>query len=176
MYGKLDPGVVGHRYPEFIQSMIKALGCETFLELGVAHGGLALSIYPLVKRYVGVDIRDSRTVEKVGEFYLTSTDEFFKFFHDEMQIILIDACHDFEVVKRDLNNSLNILAKNGVIFIHDTDPWEPKFFQDWLCSDAYKIVNYIQTERTDLNIITLPMDESGISVVNRKSDRRVLSF
>ena len=160
---------------EIIKTLIKLMGCETFLELGVATGGTSQAIRPLVKRWIGVDINDERT-EKFGEFYHCTTDEFFRTFKDSVQIVLIDADHHFESVKKDLQNSLKILAPKGLIMIHDTDPWEIKFLQDWLCGDSYKIIDYILEERKDLNVFTLPITEAGLTLVNRKCDRRVFDY
>lgn len=164
----------GTHHSDFIPQLVKITGCETFLELGVAGGDTAKRVAPLVKRYIGVDIIEVK--EKMGEFYCCSTDEFFTFFRDPVDIVFIDANHRFESALQDMENSLRILNKYGLILLHDTDPIEEKYLDQRYCGDSYRIVEYICDNRPDLNILTLPFTEAGLSIVNRKSDRRVFVF
>jgi hypothetical protein len=175
MYGHVEPKV-GYGHTDLMMSIVRILECETFLELGVARGDTARAIRPLVRRWIGVDIKDDREGEKFGEFFMCSTDSFFKFFKDEVQVIFIDADHCFESAVKDLENSLNILAKYGLIFMHDTDPWSADLLDKKQCGDSYRIIDYIYSERKDLNIVTLPVINAGLSIITRKSDRRVLNF
>lgn len=175
MYGCVTPKI-GYGHNDLISFVVKILECDVFLELGVASGATARAVRPFVKRWIGVDLNDAREGEKFGEFFLCSTDKFFEFFKDEVQIVLIDADHCFESAKKDLENSLKILAKNGLIFMHDTDPREARLLDSKQCGDSYKIIDYIHDKRQDLNIVTLPVLDAGLSIVTRKIDRRVLSF
>jgi hypothetical protein len=175
MYAYVEPKI-GYGHNDLIAFIVKILECDTFLELGVATGGTANSVKPFVKRWIGVDVKDLREGEKFGQFFQCSTDDFFKFFKEEVQIVLVDADHCFESAKKDFENSLKILAKNGLIFMHDTDPREVRLLDSKQCGDSYKIIDYIHNERKDLNIITLPVLDAGLSIVGRKSDRRVFNF
>ena len=158
-----------------IESIVKYTNCKNYLELGVQEGKCFETILPHVKRAIGVDIKDIRK-KKLGEFYEISTDKFFDFFKDTMDIIFIDADHSFESVKKDFENSLKILNKYGIIFLHDTDPSRKIFLEPGYCNDCYKIVDYIKQNHPELDIVTLPLTIAGLSIVMRKDDRRVLQF
>lgn len=159
----------------FIQNLVKLTNCQTYLELGVHNGVCFQTIVPLVKRAIGVDIMDLRTI-KVGEFYTMPTDDFFKNFDDMADIIFIDADHKYDSVVKDFENSLKVLNKNGVILLHDTDPQEKFLLAPEYCNDCYKIVNYIQENHPELNIVTLPLTIAGLSIVMRKNERRANEF
>lgn len=159
----------------FIQKLVELTNCQTYLELGVQRGVCFRSIVPLVKRAVGVDIIDAR-VSKIGEFYTMSTDNFFKFFNDTMDIIFIDADHKYESVVKDFENSLKILNKNGIILLHDTDPQEKYLLAPEYCNDCYKIVDYIQQNHPELSIVTIPLTIAGLSIVMRKNESRTVGF
>lgn len=170
-YGFYGPGEHKH----VLASIIKYTNCKTYLELGVYDGNTFQTIVPIVDRAIGVDIQDKRT-QKKGEFYEMTTDIFFQQFTDTVDIIFIDADHNVNSAIRDFENSLKILNKYGIIFLHDTDPMEKMLLQPGYCNDCYKIVDYIISSHPELNIITLPLTQAGLSIVTRKQDRRVLNF
>lgn len=170
-FGFYGPG--HHKY--VIESIVKYTNCKTYLELGLYDGDTFSLIYPLVDRAIGVDIKDVR-IQKVGEFYKMTTDEFFNMFKDKVDIVFIDADHNFNSVVKDFDNSVKILNKYGIIFLHDTDPIEKKYLDPGYCNDCYKIVDYISANYPDFNILTLPLTDAGLSIVSRKNDRRVLTF
>jgi hypothetical protein len=163
------------KHSDLITSIVKHTGCETYLELGLYVGETFEKVFPLVKRAIGVDNKDVRS-QKIGEFYCCLTDDFFKSFHDMVDIVFIDADHRFESAKRDLENSLKILNKFGIIIMHDTDPISPNLLDFGYCGDSYKIIDFIHKERNDLNIITLPSSDAGLSLIMRKEDRRINKF
>jgi predicted O-methyltransferase YrrM len=163
-----------HEPWEILVSIVKFTNCKNYLELGVDIGITFEQVFPLVERCVGVDIVDKRS-QKIGEFYNETTDDFFSHFTDEMNIIFVDADHSFESVKQDLENSLKILSKYGIIFLHDTDPHQFESLDCGFCCDAYKIHDFIE-DRTDLTYVTLPIASTGLTIVKRKEDRRVLNF
>jgi len=106
----------------------------------------------------------------------TSSEYGSKMFPDEyFDFVYIDANHKYEYVKNDFDNSLKILNKFGIIILHDTDPMNKILLDEKYCNDAYKIVDYISKNK-ELNIITLPIQETGLSLVMRKKDRRINSF
>jgi predicted O-methyltransferase YrrM len=166
----------GHFYADLIVQIVKLTGCETYLELGTYFGYTMQKVAPLVKRAICVDIVDMR-VEKVGEFYQCTTDKFFEYFHDRVDIIFIDADHHSESGKRDFDHSIRLLNKHGIIILHDTDPIDKASTDFNLCGDIYKVVDYIQETYPDVfNMVTLPINDMGLTIVNRKIDRRVFSY
>lgn len=162
-----------HKY--VIEHIARYTNCKTYLELGIYDGDTFSTVLPVVQRGICVDVKDLRK-KKVGEFYQMTTDEFFKQFNDNVDIVFIDADHCFDSVVKDFENSLKILNKYGIIFLHDTDPMEKKYLEPGYCNDCYKIVDYINEKHPELNIITLPLTQAGLSIVMRKNDRRVLNF
>jgi predicted O-methyltransferase YrrM len=160
---------------ELILKILQLTGCETYLELGVCKGPTFILANNIVKRAIGVDVYDDR-IYKVGEFYECSTDDFFNFFHDNVDIVFIDADHHFESVRKDFENSLKILNKHGIIIFHDTDPVSEELLSPSRCGDGYKIVDYIYENHKELDMITLPVTIAGLTIVTRKSDRRVFNY
>jgi hypothetical protein len=158
-----------------IGSIATNLHCKTYLELGVLYGGTIDFIRPLVTRCIGVDIKDQR-INKTGEFYKMTTDDFFKNFKNKADVIFIDADHKIESVIRDFENALKVLNKFGVIFLHDTDPKYKLYLKPEFCNNSYKIVDYIYKNHKELNALTLPISLDGLTIVSRKSDRRVSKF
>lgn len=162
-------------YKFIIGEIVKYTNCSTYIELGISIGDSFDYIFPLVDRAIGVDLIDNR-INKVGEFFQLSTDDFFKNFTDTADIIFIDADHKHETVMRDFENSLKILNKYGIIFLHDTDPKNIEYTQPKFCNDSYKIVDYLIEKHPELNVLTLPVSDAGLTIVMRKNDRRIFNF
>lgn len=161
-------------YYNFLKYIVSLTNCQSYLELGVEYGLNIQEIKKIVKTCVGVDITKNTKVEGF-EFFQMTTDDFFNENQRMFDIIFIDANHNFEQVKKDFNNSLNILNKYGIIVIHDTDPIIEELITPYHCDDSYKIIDYISSNN-DLNIITLPIQETGMTFVMRKNDRRINNF
>ena len=162
-------------YKYIIGEIVKNIENATYLELGVYFGDSFDYIRPLVKRAIGVDRKDQR-INRVGEFYVMKTDDYFKKHKTMVDVVFIDAGHKINNVIKDFKNSLCVLNKYGIIFIHDTDPKTKKYVDSKFCDDSYKIVDYIIENYPSLNVITLPLANEGLTLIMRKSDRRVLDF
>lgn len=158
-----------------VSKIVELTGCETYLELGVFRGANITEVSKYCKRCIGVD-----TVNNLGyigfEFHQKTTDEFFKTFNDTVDIIFIDADHHFEQVKKDFENSLKCLNRHGIIFLHDTDPYEESYLDQSRCGDSYKMHDWIKENHPELDLVTLPIGAAGITIVTKNKDRRVLNF
>ena len=65
------------------------------------------------------------------------------------------------------------MARDGVILLHDTDPISDDYISPGRCGDCYKIIPIIESDfANDLNIITMPVQEAGLSIVTRKRSTR----
>jgi|LakMenE01Jun11ns_1017448.scaffolds.fasta_scaffold9812616_2 hypothetical protein len=170
-------GYAGFKFnhSDFITELVKQLNCESYLELGVYDGVTLSKVKSHVNRLISVDIKDLRK-EKIGEFHLTTTDNFFKEFNDKIDFIFIDADHSFESVKKDFKNSIKILSPLGMVVLHDTDPIEEKYLSSGYCGDSYKMDGWIRENYPDLDVMTLPITEAGLTLVKRKLDNRVNNF
>ena len=163
-------------YSNLIKWLVRLTNCQSYLELGVEYGLNIQEIKDLVKICVGVDINVVDVVNKGHiEFYQMTTDDFFFKNTRNFDIIFVDANHNFEQVKKDFDNSLKILNEFGLIILHDTDPIVEELLTHDHCDDSYKIVDYI-SDKKDLNIVTLPIQETGLTIVMRKKDRRINKF
>lgn len=164
-----------HNHSDFIAELVKQINCKTYLEFGV-YDGMTLSIVsPFVDRAIGVDIKDVRN-SQIGEFHLETTDSFFEHFNEIVDVIFIDADHNFESVKKDFKNSLKLLNKYGMVILHDTDPMEEMYLNPNYCGDSYKMDEWIRENYTEFDIITLPLTQAGLTIVKRKIDKRVNNF
>ena len=163
-------------HSDFVYQIVRLVECKNYLELGVYTGETFSKVYSVVENAVGVDTKDMRK-NKIGNFYTCITSEFFKLFNNSMlfDVIFIDADHKFSNVKDDFESSIKILNKNGIIIIHDTDPIDIEHTDFGYCGDSYKIIDYIIKENK-YDIITFPIAEAGLSIIKRKSDRRVLEW
>ena len=169
----IDYKITEH-YRNLIAWLIALTNCQSYLELGIEYGLNIQEIKKLVKICVGVDI--AKNINTDGfEFYQMTTNNFFEINDRMFDIIFIDANHNFEQVKIDFDNSLKVLNKYGIIILHDTDPIIKELLSPNHCHDSYKIIDYILSN-DELNIITLPIQETGMTFVMRKNDRRVKEF
>jgi len=166
---------VGQEHREVIASIAISTNCISYLELGLYDGHTFSLVANFVPNCVGVDIKDLRNDKKRGRFYQMTTDAFFEQNKENYNIIFIDADHSFESVKKDFENSLKILTQYGIIFLHDTDPMMAKYLAPGYCNDCYKITDYITLNHPELEMVTLPCTEAGLTIVKRKKDKRVLN-
>ena len=162
-------------HTEFIIELIRATSCDIYLELGIDDGLNISKIVPYCNKCIGVDIVDNR-YHYGYEFHKMSSSDFLNQFKEKADIIFIDANHNFEYVKTDLLNALKVLNKYGIILIHDTDPSSLYYSSDKYCGDSYKIINWIKTCYSELNVVTLPIGVTGLTIVNRDKERRVYEY
>jgi hypothetical protein len=173
VYAQLNTMINLHKF--IIKDFAFVNGCEKYLELGVYDGETFDEVFNVVKHAVCVDIKDLRK-NKQGVFHKMTTDKFFTINKDTFDMIFIDADHCFESAKVDFENSLKILNRYGIIFMHDTDPIHKKYTDQGYCGDSYKMVDYIHKKHPELNIITIPITITGLSIIMRKKDRRSLNY
>lgn len=165
----------GQIHSHFVAMLASMLKVNTYLELGVDSGLTFLVVYQIVTRAIGVDIEDNRII-KLGEFYKLPTEVFFKQFKDKVDMVLIDADHRYKHVREDFEYSLKLLNHSGTIIIHDTDPPGENWAAPDLCGDGFNIIEYIKKEYKELDIMTLPIEIGGLSIVRRSNDRRLLEW
>lgn len=163
-------------YSDMIQCVVKLTNCKKYLELGVAYGDNISMIKNFVDMCVAVDIQDLIVDKKKIDFYLMRTDQFFEQNTNFFDIIFIDGDHKWTTVRRDFENSLKILNEFGIIILHDTDPIVIELLSENYCVDPHLIHDYIYSNHPELNIITFPICDMGLTFVMRKSDRRVLKL
>jgi spermidine synthase len=163
---------------KFIEVFLASVKCNSYLELGLLSGQTLRYAGGVVPHCVGVDKEPHRQFEKQKPrtiVHVMTTDKFFEANEETFDVIYIDADHSFKQVKKDFHNSVKILNPNGFILLHDTDPARPEKIQPQFCHDVYKMVDYVR-KLGEYDILTLPTAGSGMSIVSRKTNRRVLRF
>ena len=149
---------------------------KVYVELGLYEGETISKVRPHAQTLYGIDVKPNARLDllnklpNVNVLYKT-TDEFFQTFDQKIDMVFIDADHCITSCLKDFENVLKLLNPGGVILLHDTDPESDRLIDPHYCGDSYKIVDMIE-KRTDLNIITLPIQEAGLSIVTKVSNTR----
>ncbi len=166
-------------HSDFIALIASIYKPNTYVELGLYVGETFNKVYPHVQQQAhGVDMERKPRLEEIrakpkAYLHFTSTNNFFSYFDQKIDMAFIDADHCIESVLIDFANCLDRLSDNGVIFLHDTDPREDALMIPTRCGDSYKIVPILE-KRNDINIITLPLTEAGLSIITKKGSTRTM--
>ena len=155
---------------EIIQRVIDYKFYKSYLEIGCDNDLNFNKIKAETK--IGVDPVSGGNIRK-------TSDEFFsenKFFFD---CIFIDGLHEFEQVKRDINNSLKCLNNGGVIFVHDCMPRSffeqavPRSQHVWT-GDVWKsIVEFRTRDYLDICVANLDM---GLGIILKRKNSNSLKL
>ena len=108
-----------------------------------------------------------------------TSDEFFKKNKEFFDLVFIDGLHHYEQVKKDINNSLSFLKKDGVILLHDCLPSNvfdqavPRCTYKWN-GDVWKAIVEARC-RLDIDTYTCYADY-GIGIILKRANRNILSL
>jgi len=165
-------------HSDFISYLANIYRPNVYVELGLYDGETLSKVYPYVGQAYGIDIKKNPVLDALNsksniDIFYTDTDTFFSRFNNKIDMIFIDADHKFESAKRDFDNALRLLNDNGVILMHDTDPISNFYINPQYCGDSYKIVELLENNN-DVNIVTLPILEAGLSIITKKNNTRTL--
>lgn len=114
-----------------------ALDKMSYLELGVL-GGQCFNRIP-AGRKVGVDMQPKN---KDPRIWIGTTDAYFKQVKDSFDIILVDACHEYRQVCRDLAGCARVLKPGGLVFCHDMVPPTRLHVSPHYCWDTYRVLGW----------------------------------
>jgi hypothetical protein len=165
-------------HSDFISILASIYKPNVYVELGLYEGETINKVMPFVKRIYGVELKRKPQLDLLQQNYpnlyihYTYTDTFFENFNEGIDMIFIDADHCFDSALKDFENALKLLNPGGIIILHDTDPSEDWLIDPGYCGDSYRIVSLLE-KRDDINILTLPLDSPGLSIVTKKSNTRV---
>ena len=143
-----------------------------YLEIGCFNDTVFDSIPLRSFQKVGVD------PEQGGTLRLKS-DDFFKNNKSKFNIIFIDGLHHYNQLRRDIINSIKVLDKNGIIFIHDMLPESyissivprQKFTSNWN-GDVFKVIfDLIENKDIDFKIANI---DFGIGMIRLKSNKDIV--
>jgi hypothetical protein len=166
--------------PEII-AFINELRPLKYLEIGLGSG-INFDNIPVSDK---VCISPHGRVQLPGRIYQGLSDEIFassQFSREGLfDLIFIDGEHRYEQVVRDIYNSLNNLSPNGVILVHDVNPFEkpdavasrvkPSGGKPW-CGDAWKSVLHVKEKLPDVGCAVI--DEfPGFLVLWKRENSRI---
>lgn len=158
-------------HSKLIYAVCKLIKPQSYLELGIYKGETIEFLKDTIPYRVGVDTKKNRN-DFTFDFFQGTTEQFFKSNKRAFDFIFIDANHNYDCVKYDLEEARKILNYNGIIALHDTDPESTHLLQEGYCSDSYKILNYINSIE-DLTQVTFPVAEAGVTFVKLKNHGRI---
>lgn len=151
---------------EVINEFIEQYGYKSYLEIGVRKGYTFDRVN--TNRKLGVDPNYPADFECTSDhfFSILCPPEYTK----EWDIILIDGYHEANQVRRDIENSFDLLNDNGVILVHDVLPFDKKQTDmeshggSWT-GDVWKGFLATCLYRDDIAFYTLPEAKTGIGVI-----------
>jgi len=152
---------------ELIQYYINKTQTNNYLEIGCDNNKVFKKIR--CKNKIGVDpVR--------GGTHRMTSDDFFKNNIEYFGVIFIDGLHHYDQVKKDVNNSLEFLDKDGYIVIHDMIPLGPEYAivprplepKTWM-GDVWRLSFYLK-EREDVRFKIVKID-CGCGVLQKTSKK-----
>lgn len=152
-----------------LAQIIKAFKPKRFLEIGVQSGANLLAVNCPYK--VGIEPNNVIFGDFPHKIYWDTSDHVFASEEfqqeDNFDLIFIDGLHKFRQVVRDVNNSLKVLSRNGLIICHDVYPFDyleqfetltaekcPGESKPWT-GDVWKLIPYVSSYMTDLDFRTI---------------------
>jgi len=155
---------------EIIQNIIDEKKYTSYLEIGCFSNELFNSVR--IKNKIGVDPVSGGTLRMTSDDFFMRNEDFF-------DIIFIDGLHHYEQVKKDIENSLKFLNKDGVILLHDCLPKNvfdqavPRCTYNWN-GDVWKAI--VETRcRKDIDTYTCYADQ-GIGVILKRPNKNLLNL
>ncbi len=163
-------------HSDFITLIASIYKPSIYIELGLYEGETFSKVIPYVKEAHGIDMVKKPSLDLLStknnvKIHYMTTDVFFESNNMNIDMAFIDADHSSISALKDFENCLSRLNPGGVIFMHDTDPCEDRLIHPGYCGDSFKIVPILE-KRNDINIITFPITEAGLSMITKKDDTR----
>jgi hypothetical protein len=162
-----------NKYPnrcQIIQETILRKNYKTYLEIGCLNDEVFSNIK--IAKKIGVDPFSGGTIRD-------TSDNFFKKNNKMFDIIFIDGLHEYDQVKKDINNSLLFLNDDGVIFLHDCMPMRfinqaiPRAHARWN-GDVWKNIVESRT-RPEIDTYVVYADH-GIGMILKKPNKKLLTL
>ncbi len=155
----------------------------TYLEIGVAQGR-SLALVGKQTRAIGIDPDTAEqgrmmfiSPENCPMLFRTTSDDFFEradlpalLEADTIEMAFLDGLHLFEQTLRDFINVERFSDPETMIFIHDGLPVNRLVAERdrktafWV-GDVWKIIPCLKEVRPDLEIITFPVQPSGLTLI-----------
>jgi hypothetical protein len=161
---------------EFILSLAKVVRPAVYVELGLYQCELFNKMIPYASHLIGVDhsIESGNYMikNKKTKFFHCSTGEFCKIATNkkiEIDLLFIDASHDYKSVKNDFLNYFSLIKKNGLILFHDSHPKNLEYTDSKLCGDGYKAIDELTRAANDYEMMTIPV-HPGLTICRKRDN------
>jgi len=166
-------------HSSFIGHIASIYKPNVYVELGLYQGETLWNVIPHGVKCIGVDMSPNVFLEDLKRFsnveiHYKTTDDFFVDFkgkNEGIDMAFIDADHNSVSALKDFENVMELLNPGGIVLMHDTDPISDFYINPGYCGDSYKLVDLFE-QRNDINIITLPINEAGLSIITKKGNTR----
>ena len=155
---------------EIVKNIIKFKNYKSYLEIGTFKDELFNSID--CDNKIGVDPVSGGNVRK-------TSDEFFVINKQIFDIIFIDGLHHYHQVKKDIENSLNVLNNGGIILMHDCMPKNyyyqavPRCQYEWN-GDTWKA--FLEFRNKDNVDAYCCYADQGIGVILKRPNKNKINF
>ena len=155
---------------DIIQSVIDHKDFKSYLEIGCDND---LNFNKIkIQTKLGVDPVSGGNIRKTSDEFFFENELFF-------DCIFIDGLHEYDQVKRDINNSLNCINDGGVVFVHDCMPRSffeqavPRSQHVWT-GDVWKYIIELRT-RDNLDICVANLD-MGLGIILKRKNSNSLKI
>lgn len=156
-----------HMRWEIINTCINKINAKKYLEIGYHKGNNFNKINCVSKYAVDPQLCPTKTM-----FSMTSN-HFFKQNKDTFDLIFIDGCHSRNFVLQDILNSLNCISDNGIICVHDLNPWN-EYVQssEAMLGDGWKAWVELRSTQKDLQMFVVN-DDNGVGILKKGSQKTI---
>jgi hypothetical protein len=169
----------GPPYREVLARIHRLLRPDTYLEIGVEHGG-TLALATTASVAAGVDPAElplEKTLPKGARIYRTKSDDFFAketmatvFGGKTVDLAFIDGMHWFEYAVRDFAHTERWASNSAVVVLHDCLPVSRtaarrERVSTFWAGDVWKTLACLLDYRSDLVVHVVPTPPSGLVVV-----------
>ena len=155
---------------QIVKNIIEKKNYKKYLEIGCFDDELFNQVN--CQQKVGVDPVSGGTIRE-------TSNQFFKKNNENFDCIFIDGLHEYNQVKKDIENSLKFLNEGGTILLHDCMPDNyyaqaiPRCQWDWN-GDVWKAIVECRNSK-DIDVYTCYADH-GIGVILKRPNRNPLDY
>ena len=187
-----------------LQTLVAKKKAKTYLEIGVDQGKVFEIINGPFKMGVDPVAPAKKVLAELNQncqYFQKTSDAFFeedakKILNGrKIDVVFIDGLHEYKQVIKDIENSLSLLADDGVIVVHDCSPWsrasairafsfdeakkiaQDQNYTDWdggWTGDVWKAIGYLRSTRDDLEAFVLDCD-CGLGFI-RKGNQKMIEL
>ncbi len=93
---------------------------------------------------------------------------------DEVAIVHLDGCHDYDVLMEEVSVFYQILIPGGIIFMHDTYPPTEEHLHKGSCSDAYRVRRLLENHHMVSDVFTWQYTavNCGLTMITKREPNR----